>query len=415
MPHISLVILSYNNWGFTLRCLNSLVASIDSGWAQQGIEILLVDNGSDAQTRTALLEYQATWNQPFIDFKSIMLEENLGYPSGVNVGLAHCRGEIIGILNNDLVFPSGWLEPLIDAIEKDKLVGFAAPFLSFAASTQNVEKQFSSFEEMAKFATDFTKVNRGNFVYVEKVIGACLIMRRDVLLTLGGNDFWFGIGNYDDDDWCLRARLAGYKIALVGASFVEHVGHATFQLDTEQFKNSLNVNAMKFELKWDIMEISNHSGSYTRHGVVLHQQFSRARHYIPISAEQFSSSRKPYYPRSSNQRRFLIGADWTSSQSEWRESLSSVLMDHDDIEVCLWAPKSHFDVKQVTNHIQAHVSSLGIHVASRHIIFTVFDSEVPFVDSLRVLRSADEIVKVKNDFVNRYLIYLAQQTEIKIM
>lgn len=126
----------------------------------------------------------------------VLLEVNLGYPSGVNVGLAHCRGEIIGVLNNDLVFPRSWLTALIHTLEADESIGFVAPFLSNAPSIQNTAKKFASFQELQDYSNQFIKSHVGKCIHTYRVLGACLLFRRDLLTTIGGNDFWYGIGNY---------------------------------------------------------------------------------------------------------------------------------------------------------------------------------------------------------------------------
>ena len=133
------------------------------------------------------------------------------------------------------------MTPIVNLLESDLSVGFAAPFLSYAgASVQNVGKTFDTIEEMEAFAAYFTNLNKSHVIYAEQIVGACLIFRRDLLTTIGGNDFWYGIGNFDDVDWCIRARLAGYKIAVVGGSFVHHIGHASFLLVADQHIQSTN-------------------------------------------------------------------------------------------------------------------------------------------------------------------------------
>ena len=61
-----------------------------------------------------------------IQIKTIHNDENLGYPVGINCGLEHCKGEIITILNNDLVFPENWFDGLVKTIENDSTIGAVA-------------------------------------------------------------------------------------------------------------------------------------------------------------------------------------------------------------------------------------------------------------------------------------------------
>jgi GT2 family glycosyltransferase len=414
-PTISLIILSFNNWGFTYPCLTSLIQSFDASLLERGIEIILVDNGSNPETKQEIDAFGRDYTDNSVMLRFVMLEENLGYPSGVNIGLEQCRGDFIGVLNNDLVFPRGWLAPLIQILEEDKLVGFAAPYLSYAPSSQNIGKEFSSFAEMQEFAMKFTSANEGKFHHTDRVLGACLVFRRDLLASIGGNDFWYGIGNYDDDDWCLRARIAGYKIVIVGSSFVEHMGHATFRLEPTRFNTSLSANRDKFERKWCLNEGTPPIGTNTRNETLQLTRFERGKHFIPYSVNDFSSMGTPLYKRTANLRRWLLCADWTNPQSQWAANLISLLLHHEKVELFLWIPRNIFDVTTIETELQRMLVASAIHFQSKDITFTLLKNEVPYVDMLRLIGSADAVVNVSVDFVNRYIVRLAEQMGMNVV
>lgn len=411
---ISLVVLSYKNWHVTEQCLQSLVASLDQALIDRGVEIVLVDNGSDEETREGIIAYRNAYDHENVTLECVMLEENLGYPAGINVGLEHARGRLIAVLNNDLVFPPGWLTPLVNVLEKDKLVAFAAPFLSYAGSIQNVPGEYTNFDEMVQFANNFMTANAEKVIVTDKVIGACMVFRRDFLELIGGNDYWYGVGNYDDDDWCLRARIAGYKIVIVGASYVQHVGHATYQLNPENFHVSMGSNIHKFERKWDIREQVNGNGTYTRLGVLKHTRYDRSKHYIPLALGDFSLSQEPFLPRKGTAKRLFLCADWTSSLSSWKQDLEKLLPAISQIELMFWIPTTHFDVEAVAKEIQQVFSQVLPQLHERSISLTLFQEEIPYVEVLRLLRSADILLQFKNDFVNRYMVRLARQIEMAI-
>ena len=58
--------------------------------------------------------------------------------------------------------------------------------------------------------------------------GFCLLIRRAVIEAIGLLDEQFGIGCFEDDDYCLRAIQAGYRAVIAADAFVHHFGGRTF-------------------------------------------------------------------------------------------------------------------------------------------------------------------------------------------
>jgi GT2 family glycosyltransferase len=402
-PYYSLIVLAYNNWNFTEMCLISLLNNLEENQLVSGVEIILVDNGSNMEAKQQMNTFHKNHNHSNVTLRIVSLKENLGYPSGINCGLAHSNGQIMAVLNNDLIFPPNWFSPIVDLLESDRSVGFAAPFLSYAGSSvQNVGKTFDTLVEMVAFAAYFTHLNKAQMIYTNQVIGACLIFRRDLLNAIGGNDFWYGIGNFDDVDWCIRSRLAGYKIAVVGGSFVHHIGHASFLQAPEQFNSSLENNQTKFERKWRIKE---------QHAL----KFERDKHYIPIQISDFAVTDKSLFPRTSSVKRLLLCADWSTPFSEWGRVFTSLLAESGPIELFCWVPAAIYDTKAISAQFQQMMAAQAQSTSNLSNTLIVIHQEVPYSDTLSLLRSVDEVVRIPEDFVNRYIIYLAEQIDLKII
>jgi GT2 family glycosyltransferase len=411
IPYYSLIVLAYNNWKFTNQCLSTLLESLDEAHIEKGVEIIVVDNGSNQATKQQMSRFGKKHKNHKAKLQFVMLKENLGYPSGMNIGFEHSKGEIIAVLNNDLLFPKNWLNPLVQLLELQPKIGFAAPFMSYAAgSIQHVAKTFDTFEEMEQFSAYFTNLNKHQVVYVDKIIGACLVFRRNLLVTIGGNDFWYGIGNFDDVDWCLRARIAGYTIAVVGESFVHHIGHASFLQEPVQFNSSLQINQDKFERKWGI---KNHDPNDPTHEKVI-LKFEARNLYIPFQIANFNMSDVPFFPRNSSHLRLLLCADWCNPQSEWAAIIRTLWTKYEEIELCCWIPARIFDVNLIHAQLNVLIGSLP-EKASHAFTSRIFHEEVPYTDTIRVLRSADSVVRVTCDYVNRYIIYLAEQLSMDII
>jgi len=105
MRGAALIVLAWNKWPLTQRCLESLLASdLDQA------EVLVVDNGSTDETPRALEAYADR-------VRILRMPENLGFVRGMNAGIAAARADDdVVLLNNDLLFTQrDWLGRLRDA------------------------------------------------------------------------------------------------------------------------------------------------------------------------------------------------------------------------------------------------------------------------------------------------------------
>ena len=102
---VSFVIPLYNNLALTRGCVESLQATLPAGLAH---EIILVDDGSTDGTR----EWLKTLAAPF---HVVLNDRNLGYAVANNRAAAIASGNLLALLNNDLVLLPGWLDPLFRA------------------------------------------------------------------------------------------------------------------------------------------------------------------------------------------------------------------------------------------------------------------------------------------------------------
>ena len=175
------------------------------------------------------------------------------------------------LLNNDAVVTDGWLEQLISLAEiktdltaegegttnqtnltnKEKRIGLVGPMSNDAPPPQLVENvPYKGLEEMDGFAGRWREEHRGQWFTTGKISGFCLLMKRVVYETIGGLDERFGLGFFDDDDLAIRARGAGFELAVAHDLFVHHFGSRTFTgagIDAERL---LQENGRKFAEKW---------------------------------------------------------------------------------------------------------------------------------------------------------------------
>jgi hypothetical protein len=76
------------------------------------------------------------------------------------------------------------------------------------------------------------------------------LIHRECLNAIGGFDPRFGIGNFEDDDWNLRAKLAGFSAWIADGAFLHHEGSSTFRKLGVDYRANIERNALCFMDKW---------------------------------------------------------------------------------------------------------------------------------------------------------------------
>ena len=218
---VSVIIPVYNAASFTKACIEKLYASANAAH----YEVLVIDNGSSDETEELLKEEKA--KRP--DFSYFRMAENLGFSGGVNFGFLNAKGRYIIILNNDTLVTPGWIDRLIEAFKIDELIGIVSPITNFVGEGPQVDKNAvgidkSRIDEYAALIKD-----RGITYESHRLVFFCVALRREVIDQLGLMDTGYVKGNFEDDDYCARAIMAGFKLAIANSAFVYHYGSMTFK------------------------------------------------------------------------------------------------------------------------------------------------------------------------------------------
>jgi GT2 family glycosyltransferase len=234
----SIVILTHNEWAVTKACLESIRLHTPEPY-----ELIVVDNGSTDETSQSLKDQQ--------DVKLIRNETNLGFPKGCNQGIEAASGDSVLFLNNDTVVTENWLKNLLRELYSDERVGMVGPVSNYVSGQQQIPVKYHELSDLDRFAKEHCEQHSGQWVSARRLVGFCLLVKRSVLNEIGLFDERFGIGNYEDDDLCLRALQAGYSLRIVYDSFVHHVGHVTVRNITDvNFTQLLVQNKLKAAEKW---------------------------------------------------------------------------------------------------------------------------------------------------------------------
>jgi GT2 family glycosyltransferase len=213
------------------------------------LEIIIIDNGSDMKVRVAIDDFLRL--HPAIA-RVIHNETNRGYPAACNQGLQVSQGRYLVVMNNDVLVTPYWASRMMAAFPLDAGIGAVGPRTNYVYSAQLVQDCDYNVSTLGAWAEDWHAVHAGTLRTTTRLISFLMMISRETLDRIGGFDPVFGLGNYDDDDYCLRARLAGYQLLIADDVFVHHYGSVSFNKNLAAFSGLLGKNREVFAAKWGI-------------------------------------------------------------------------------------------------------------------------------------------------------------------
>jgi len=247
----SIIIPVWNQLPYTQQCLRSLAETVDPAQT----ELIIVDNGSTDGTGDWLKgEQQRHVGSTRGDglFQVISNAENLGFARACNQGLTAALYPNLLLLNNDVLLCAGWLERLLACLHSAPTVGLAGPVSNNVSGPQQVPVPYSSLAEVEGFGWDWGLAHAGERVRLDRLVGFCLAIKREVMEEIGVLDERFGLGTYEDDDYCRRAREAGYGTWVARDCFVHHFGSRTFAGNGLDMMALQATNAKAYAEKWGV-------------------------------------------------------------------------------------------------------------------------------------------------------------------
>lgn len=242
-PKVSVVVLTYNNLDFTKACLFSVEAYSD----YPNLEVIVVDNGSTDGTR----EYLQEWVTKGADRNVILNKDNRGFAAGNNQGLEAATGEYLVILNNDTYVTPGWIRTLAAHLRREPSLGIVGPITNKIGNEARITITYADMEEMIERAGRYTRAHPGRRLPLPTVAFFCAMLRRSVWERVGGLDERFGLGFFEDDDYCRRVGEAGMGVACAEDVFVHHHLSASFGVLKSEAREALfERNKALYEAKW---------------------------------------------------------------------------------------------------------------------------------------------------------------------
>jgi GT2 family glycosyltransferase/glycosyltransferase involved in cell wall biosynthesis len=242
-PLVSVVVLAYNNLDFTRACLHSIETLSD--WPD--LEVIVVDNASTDGTRAFLAE----WEAGGAGRRAILNDDNLGFAAGNNVGLAAARGDYLILLNNDTYVTPGWVATMVRHLARNPDIGLLGPVTNNIGNEARIEIQYADMDGMRRNAAMYTRRHMGELFDIHTAAFFCVAMPRSTYELVGGLDEAFGIGFFEDDDYCRRVQAAGLRVACAEDVFIHHHLSASFDaLKAERKKELFERNKAIYEAKW---------------------------------------------------------------------------------------------------------------------------------------------------------------------
>ncbi|MFZ2448664.1 MAG: glycosyltransferase family 2 protein [Syntrophobacteraceae bacterium] len=221
MARTSIIIVSYNSLRETTApCLESIFAH----GPEEDFEVIVVDNNSSDGTVAWLSELME--REPRL--KCVFNDRNRGFAGGNNDGIRIASGEYLVLLNSDCLVSGDWIGGLTQPLERDAGIGMTGPVSNSVGNEQKIFTSGATPEEIMNEGLAWTQRSRGESFDTEMLIFFCVALRRDVVEKVGPLDENFGVGFYEDDDYCIRVRQAGYRLVCVEDVFVYHRGGGSF-------------------------------------------------------------------------------------------------------------------------------------------------------------------------------------------
>lgn len=229
---VDIIVRAKNGHQMTFDCLKSIRRNTPAGTYR----IILSDDGSDPALSDAYTDVLIRSR----DSRGAVTATNLGL--GISLNLFD--SEYTLILDNDVIIPEGddtWLFRMVKELEEG---GPQTACVGATSGYSNMPQHILSVPPT--YTADWEGGMKDN-PPVKWFISYCVLFRKRVLAQLGAWDERFNPGNWEDTDYAVRVRLAGYQIRVARTVYVHHLGSKTF---SEALARLLQVNGEKFREKW---------------------------------------------------------------------------------------------------------------------------------------------------------------------
>jgi GT2 family glycosyltransferase len=228
---IDIIIPVFNAHRDAIVCLESVLKNTRAGTAR----ITLIDDAStDPRVGEWLEELEKKSVCP-LPLTILRNPENLGFVGTVNRAMALSDHDVV-LLNSDTLVTPGWLDQLVACADNDPQTATVTPFSNNAeicSYPQLCGNTPAAAFDVNSLVQALVAAHDGHCPIIPTAMGFCMLIRRRALEQVGLFDAErFGRGYGEENEFCLRARAAGFVHRLCPAAFVIHHGGRSFLDDT---------------------------------------------------------------------------------------------------------------------------------------------------------------------------------------
>lgn len=247
---VSIVIPTRDRVDLLQRCIETIQHFTD--W--QKLEIIVIDNGSVDQATHAYFAKIAGDG-----VRILHMPGPFNYADLNNRAIAQASGDIIGLVNNDIeALHAGWLDEIVAQLSRPDVGAVGAKLLWPNGMVQHGGVLLGVGNIAGHFGNRLADADWGDHgrnQLVQQVSGctaACLFIRKDDYLALGGMDANAFPVAFNDVDLCLKVRAAGKAVVWTPHVKLLHAESASRgNEDTPQKKARAQREVEQLRLKWD--------------------------------------------------------------------------------------------------------------------------------------------------------------------
>ena len=239
---VAVVVLNWNG--------HSLLEAFLPSWVQhtpEGVDLIIVDNGSTDDSIAFVRKHHP-------EVHLLCFSENYGFAAGYNKAIAELNYKTVVLLNSDVELTAGWLDEPLHLLASDPTIAAVQPTIRAQRSPKDFEYAGAAGGYIDTLGYPFCRgrlfgsieEDKGQYASPAELFwasGACLIIRRDVYLEVGGLDTVF-FAHQEEIDLCWRINARGHRIVFAPTSVVYHVGGASLSAESPRkvflnFRNNL--------------------------------------------------------------------------------------------------------------------------------------------------------------------------------
>lgn len=255
-PRVSVIIPTYGQDDFTLRCLASIAAYPPIA----AIEVIVMDDAYPKRQDPSFLQARVA------GARIVRNAGNLGFLRTCNAAAELARGEYLFFLNNDTQLRPGAIDALADLLLARPDIGMTGSKLVYP---NGLLQEAGGIIWQDATGWNFGRnqdPGRPEYNYrrpVDYISGAAIMIRRDLFETLGGFDTDFSPAYYEDTDLAFRVRAGGFGVVYEPRSVVVHYEGMSHGTDLASgVKAHQLVNAKLMRTRWaEVLDRSHFAGA----------------------------------------------------------------------------------------------------------------------------------------------------------